>query len=251
MKILVTRPEPDGSRLAERLKAAGHEPVLEPLMSVGYLEGETDLTADLGAAQALAFTSANGVRAFARAVSATSATTGSASINDGRDLHVFAVGAATAAAARREGFTRVHEAGGDVNHLAARIGTMLEPEDGAILHIAGSVVAGDLAGSLASFGFHIERRVLYDTTIVSSLSPQVIAAITDGSLEGVTVYSPRTGRILVDLLEKAGLMAAARALICYCLSTNVADAVAPVPFAECFIAGAPNEDALMELLEED
>lgn len=238
MKILVTRPEPDGTRLAERLRAAGHDAIVEPLMSVGYLEGEAGLRADLAAAQAIAFTSANGVRALARAF-------------DGRDLPAFAVGAATAAAAKREGFTRVHEAGGDVSHLAARIGSMLEPEDGAIIHIAGSVVAGDLGGSLASFGFHIERRVLYDTTVAPALSEDVINGITDGSLGAVMVYSPRTGRILADLMAKAGLMEAAAGVTCYCLSTNVADAVAPVPFAECFVAHAPNEDALLDLLEED
>jgi uroporphyrinogen-III synthase len=243
MKILVTRPEPDGSRLGERLEAAGHEPVLEPLMSVGYLEGEGDLAADFKQAQAIAFTSANGVRALMRSIGAR--------VFEGRDLPVFAVGAATAAAAKREGFTRVHEAGGDVSHLAARIGTMLEPEDGPILHIAGSVVAGDLAGSLASFGFHIERRVLYDTSAAQALRPEVISAITDGSLGGVVVYSPRTGRILVNLVGEAGLAAKMAALTCYCLSDNVADAVAPLPFGECLVAQTPDEDALLDLLHED
>lgn len=238
MKILVTRPEPDGSRLGERLEAAGHEPLLEPLMSVGYLEGEGDIAADFKQAQAIAFTSANGVRALAR-------------VFEGRSLPVFAVGAATAAAATREGFARVHEAGGDVNHLAARIGTMLEPEDGTILHIAGSVVAGDLAGSLASFGFHIERRVLYDTSAAQALSPQVINAITDGSLDALMVYSPRTGRILVNLVSEAGLEGKMAALTCYCLSDNVADAVAPLPFGECLVADSPDEDALLDLLHED
>ena len=236
MKILVTRPEPDASRLAQSLKAAGHDPVVEPLMSAEYLEGPEDFSNALKSAQAIAFTSANGVRALARC-------------HKERHLPVFAVGDATAAAARQEGFGIVHVAAGDVDHLAADIAARLDPGAGSIVHIAGSVVAGDLQGALAARGFEVDRHVLYAMTASASLSPDVIAQITHASLEAVLIYSPRSGRILADLINKAGLREACLAITCYCLSANVAAALAPLPFANCLVAATPDEDALMALLE--
>lgn len=234
MKILVTRPEPDASRLAERLRASGLEPVVEPLMQVANVSVELSLSG----IQALAFTSANGVRAFAaRDVE--------------RALPVFAVGEATALAARGEGFTAVHTAGGDVDHLAGLIGAILDPDDGPLLHIAGKVVAGDLAATLAVLGFQVERVVLYGTEPSKELSPSLRAMLQDGTLDGVTLYSPRTARIFVELMREAGLPALLAPVTCYALSENVAKAAAQLPWARIDVASSPNEDALLELLEED
>lgn len=237
MRVLVTRPEPDASRLGARLKAAGHEPVLEPLMSVKYLNAGASLAAALKSSQAIALTSANGVRALTRHY-------------EGRQLPVFAVGAATGKAATDAGFETVHVAGGDVERLAAKIASNLDPAKGAIVHIAGSQIAGDLAGALTSQGFQVSRHILYETVAAQGLSDALIADLRDGALDGVLVYSPRTGRVLADLMKKAGLLKAASALTCYCLSANVAKAVAPVPFAACHIAATPDEAALLALLGE-
>src|SRR5262249_41652863 len=76
---------------AERVRALGHEAVAAPLLAVMSIEG---VRVDLAGVAALAFTSANGVRAFSDA-------TGE------RGLKVFAVGAATAQAARAAGFKTV------------------------------------------------------------------------------------------------------------------------------------------------
>lgn len=235
MKILVTRPEPDASRLGARLKAMGHEPVLEPLMSVKYLEADADFPGALERAQAIAFTSANGVRALARRSKA-------------RHLPVFAVGAATAKAARDEGFETVHVAGGDVDTLADEIATTLDPAGGSIVHIAATNLAGDLAGALGSRGFEISRHVLYEASSVETLSEAVRADLEEGAIDAVLIYSPRTGRILAALMEEAGLLEAAKALTCYCLSANVAQAAASIPFARCPVAATPDEDALIALL---
>ena len=91
MKIVITRPAADAERFASDVRAAGAAPVVAPLMAVRYLDGAPQA---LKGAQALLFTSANGVRAFAR----TAEYAGSAPA-----LPVFAVGDATADAARGPG----------------------------------------------------------------------------------------------------------------------------------------------------
>ncbi len=96
MRIWITRAEPGAQLTAERLRALGHEPGVPPLME-GQPVGEPP---DLAGVGALAFTSRNGVRAFA-------------ALSSERSLPVFAVGDATASAAREAGFQDVSSAGGD------------------------------------------------------------------------------------------------------------------------------------------
>ncbi len=61
MRLLVTRPEPDASREADKLAARGHEAVLAPLLVIEFV---ADVALPLEGAQALIVTSRN---ALARA----------------------------------------------------------------------------------------------------------------------------------------------------------------------------------------
>jgi uroporphyrinogen-III synthase len=62
MRILVTRPEPDAQRFAAQLKAHDIDAVVAPLMTVELSQAPLP---PLDNAQALVFTSANGVRVYA------------------------------------------------------------------------------------------------------------------------------------------------------------------------------------------
>ena len=104
-RVWITRAEPGASATAERVAALGHMPVVAPLMRIEPVEAPQ---VDLRGVAALAFTSANGVRAFAAA-------------EPSRNLKVFAVGAGTAAAVKAAGFRQVLSADGDVAALAQRI----------------------------------------------------------------------------------------------------------------------------------
>ena len=113
MRALVTRPRAEAASLAEALAARGIAALLEPLLDIHYrdLGGPFDLSG----VQALLCTSANGVRAFTR-------------FSPERAIPVFAVGEATAARARAEGFSDVHSAGGAVGDLVELVGGRLLPE---------------------------------------------------------------------------------------------------------------------------
>ncbi|HYM03709.1 MAG TPA: uroporphyrinogen-III synthase, partial [Stellaceae bacterium] len=88
MKALVTRPREDAASLARAFAERGIEAVIEPMLTIAPVaEGARQLAEQLAGVQALLFTSANGVRAFA-----------AASVR--RELPVFVVGDASAAAAR-------------------------------------------------------------------------------------------------------------------------------------------------------
>ncbi len=131
-KIWITRAQPGAEVTAERVRALGHEAVIAPLLQVHALP---NAQVDLAGVAALAFTSANGVRAFA-------------DLSPERAIRVFAVGAATAQAARAAGFKLVLSADGNVEALAEGIGQRRGELRGAVLHPGAADLAGDLVGAL-------------------------------------------------------------------------------------------------------
>ena len=146
LRALVTRPREESESLTSALATRGVAALVEPLMEVHY---QAPAVLGLDGVQAILCTSANGVRALARA-------------SGERGLPVFAVGDATAARARAAGFAAVESAGGDVGDLARLATSRLHPQGGPLMQVAGNVVAGDLAGLLRAQGFTVERRVLYE-----------------------------------------------------------------------------------------
>ena len=142
MRIAVTRPAEDAEPLAAALRDLGVEPVLEPLMVIENIGG---VSLDLASYQALLITSANGVRALTACTAE-------------RNIRVFAVGDASAQAARKAGFQNVESAAGNVETLARLVADHLTSADGPLLHVAGTRIAGDLAGQLSQEGFEVRRE---------------------------------------------------------------------------------------------
>lgn len=238
MRLLVTRPEDDAKALVADLEARGHEVILAPLMNVVWRD---DVPLDLGHVQAVLLTSANGARAAARHRHAQALV----------ERPAFAVGEATARAAHQAGFVDVTVSGGDVTHLAQSVAATLTPDAGRLLHLAGSVTAGDLAGDLASRGFDVTRAVVYEATAVTQLPEPAHEALKRSALDGVCLYSPRTATLFRGLVDKAGLAKSAQRLVAYCLSDRVADALHGFTLKDCRVARAPTHEAMLALIDDD
>lgn len=235
MKVLITRAEPEAARLARVLGARGFQSIIEPLMTIRNRTESMPLAASfLDGVQAVLFTSANGARAFAAATAR-------------RDLDVFAVGDATAAAAREAGFPRVASAGGKVEDLAALVIAQLRPSDGALVHAAGSVTAGDLAGLLGAAGFVLRRAVLYDAIAAERLSEATRAALSRREIAAALFFSPRNAATFVRLA--AGMESDCASIVAVALSPAVAASLAPLPWRRVALAASPNEPALLAALE--
>ncbi len=217
--------------MADRLVAAGHDALVAPVLTIRFME-QAEL--DLAEVQAIAVTSRNGVTALAKATTR-------------RDMPVLTVGEATAAAARSAGFKNVAAADGDVASLAALIRETHLPIDGAILHASGSDVAGDLVGDLERGGFTARRVVLYEATAAAGLPPDASAALRDGTIDGVLLYSPRSAAAFAVLLSEAGLERAVESVTAYCLSAAVATAAATLNWRALEIAAEPTSDSLIDL----
>lgn len=234
MRVLITRPAEDARPLADSLRALGHQPAIEPLLDIRIMP---DAPLDLDGVQGLLFTSANGVRAFA----ARSAV---------RDLPVYAVGDASARAAVEAGFERVESAGGDVADLARLVIAQADPKAGALLHVAASQLAGDLAGDLAKAGFTVRRAVLYEAIPAIQLGRETLAALREGRLDAALFFSPRTAATFATLIDQAAMAATLKPLTAFALSPAVADKLAGFGFGAIRVAERPDQDSLLALLQE-
>ncbi|MDQ0465490.1 uroporphyrinogen-III synthase [Caulobacter ginsengisoli] len=224
-QIWITRAQPAADATAQRVREMGHEPLVAPLIELVPIEARVDLT---GIA-ALAFTSANGVRAFAEAEAR-------------RDLTVYAVGGTTAAAAKAAGFRGVLTADGDVAALAERIVSRKRELMGAVLHPGAAEPAGDLCGALIEAGIEARPLVLYEAIDVAP-DEALLAALP--GLDAVLLHSPRAAGILAAFLKKHP----APTLRALCLSGAVARPLAKARLRQVASAPFPIEAALLNLID--
>jgi len=236
MAVLLTRPPEDSATLASRLHALGIETVVSPMLDVDFLDVQPP---DLTDVQGLLVTSANGIRAFARQTTR-------------RDLAIWAVGPGSADAARTLGFAHVEHAAGDVAALSGLIGERLSPDEGSLLHVAGTHLAGDLAASLTTLGYDYRRVVMYTAHQHAELNKDARAAIGEGRIDGVVVYSPRTAVSLVQALRSTNLERNCRAMTAFCLSQAVAEKMTEkavdVDWNRVEVSTSPHEDSLVSLV---
>lgn len=225
-RIWITRTQPGADATAERVRALGHEAIIAPLLAVRPV-AEPEI--NLRGVAALAFTSANGVRAFAEHCGE-------------RELRVFAVGAATAQAARAAGFHTVLSADGDVEALAEGIASRRAQLQGAVLHPGAAEPAGDLAGALEKHGVEARRAILYETGPVKLSDAQAQTLV---QADAALLHSPRAAKVLAGVL-KTHPAPAMRALG---LSKAVIKPLSRTPLAAKAFPPFPLEAALLNLID--
>ena len=230
MRIAVTRPEEDAGPLTAKLEARGHQVVMAPLLAIRPRE---DVTIPGLAWQAIAVTSANGIRALPPGHGLTS-------------FRTLTVGPQSLKAALARGFA-AEAHGGDVNGLAAFMRAELDPRAGPILYLSGAETAGDLEGQLIAAGFDCHRAVLYDAVPAENLG-EAEAVLGNNALDAVLLYSPRTAKLWLQRVAEAGLLQNAARIRNFCLSRNVASVLPEGWVKE--IPQTPDEQAMLALLAE-
>jgi uroporphyrinogen-III synthase len=188
-RVLVTRSEPGASETGERLAVLGLKPIVEPVFAIEPID------AALPAFDALAFTSANGVREFARR-------------ERRRDAPAFCVGGRTAEAAREAGFASVKSADGDVWTLARLILGEL-PAGQKLLHSGNEDSVGDLVGQLRTRDIAASFIATYRAAPIAKPGPALAAHLAGTpAFEAVLIHSARGAAVLAGFLSGAAGRAA-------------------------------------------
>ena len=210
-RLLLTRPRAQAEGFAAKVRAeTGLEPIIAPMQEMRDLPVKPDLSG----VKALAFTSKNGVEAFARL--------------SGARLPAYCVGNATAARARALGFA-AKAAAGTANDLAKIL-----PSSG-VLHLHGMHVRRVLAAN------HI---AIYDQ-VALPLSTEAQALLANSGIDATALFSPRSAALFAAYLPKNP----ATKPVSYVLSEAVAAAL-PKGLGPR-IAPQPSAKALLGLLSAD
>jgi uroporphyrinogen-III synthase len=225
---IVTRAYPGATTTADGLKAIGHQPLIIPAAEVK----PTFADIRIEGVQALLMTSAAAAR-------------NAVLTNDVRHLPVYAVGDATAQAATAAGFVEVISAGGDGAALAVLAADRMKPDDGSLLHLRGSEVAGDVTGMLATCGFQTQSALVYQTFDHADFGNEVTAAIAQYS-GAILLHSPAGARRLAIALARWTKPLKHWRVIG--LSTACLGGLQDFGFGGLFAADQPDETSLLETL---
>jgi uroporphyrinogen-III synthase len=237
MAVLVTRPHPDSATTADALRALGYEVLQAPMLRFEPVAC-SGLDAEYGAIIA---TSANALRA--------------AEGQFGEVLlkrPLFAVGEATAAAARSAGFDKVAAAGGDAGAVRDLVLASVKKrqfrKSDALLYLAGADLSRDLAGELGADGLNVVTVTTYRMAALSHLPREVCDAFAANTIQAVLHYSQRSARAFLDASRAEGVEISALAVPHCCLSQNIA-AILREAGAQVFSAASTDEKALFAALE--
>lgn len=235
MRLLVTRPDPDGARTAAALRERGHEVLVAPVLRIAAV---ADAALGDGPFAAIAVTSSNAVSAIVS--------------HRRRDelaaLPVFTVGDKTATAARSAGFADVQSADGDVGALAALIASRLADHTRPVLYLAGEDRAGDLEGLLAAGGMPVRTVVIYRAVAEPHLPEEIRVALAAGRIDAVLHYSRRSAEAFLDACKADGFDATNLAVRHLCLSAAVAAPLMAAGAVTIDTAPHPDQKSLFGLL---
>lgn len=212
-RVLVLRPEPGASATVKRARERGLDAIAVPLFDVTPVEWNVP---DAGSFDGLLLTSANAVRHSGE------------QLKELRGLPVYAVGAATAEAARDAGFDVASTGEAGVDRLLAS----LEP-DLKLLHLAGEDRRTPEDARQEIRSITVYRARARDDVAVSDV---------DGGI--ALIHSPRAGKRLAELADSAAKPAISIAAI----SEEAAEA-AGGGWATVEAADTPNDEALLALAE--
>lgn len=235
MRVLVTRPQPEGERTARALRERGHEVLLAPLMRV---EAIADARIGAGPWSAVVFTSANAVQAFATHPAQAQL----------RAAPVFVVGARTAAVAQACGFATVRSADGDVAALTRVMAQSDIDRTRPVLYLAGEERARDLGEMMAPYGFRVQTVPIYRAVIVGELPSESKEALARGAVDAVLHFSARSARAFIAAVAAADVQTEGMALRHLCLSAEIAAPLIAAGAQHVTIAPRPDQQTLLDLL---
>lgn len=217
MPLLIVRPEPGASATLSRARALGLEAVAAPLFRVAPV---TWAVPDPAAHDSLLLTSANAVRHAGPGLERL------------RGLPAYAVGEATAAAARAAGLT---VAGIGTRNVEALLAQVADDGRRRPLHLA-----GEDRRPAGHADLRITIRTVYRAEAVDRLPDAAADCLAQGGT--VLLHSPRAGAVLAALTEQAGIDRARTML------AAISDATASAAgggWRSVVVAAVPTDDALL------
>lgn len=214
-RLLVVRPEPGASATAAKARERGLNAILAPLFEIEPIEWTVP---EASCFDGLLLTSANAARF------------GGEQLRELRSLAVYAVGAATAEAARDEGFDIRSTGEAGIDRLLGSIEPNLK-----LLH---------LSGEDRKTSADVRQKITSVTVYRSRAKASVDLGNASGSV--VLIHSPRAARHFGELIDRQGPGRGSITLAA--ISVDAAEA-AGEGWEAVEVADSPSDDGLLALAE--
>jgi uroporphyrinogen-III synthase len=227
---MVTRPEPGASETAARLDALGFQPVLAPAIRIRLMPPSLP---DPGRVAVVLVTSGQAVPALPERF---------------RHARLFVVGDATAARARKAGFTDVTSASGDATDLVALVRTAVAP-GAALLLATGRGLGHAVADALRAAGFAVLRRSVYAADPMRRLPPAAVRTLRSGGLRAALFFSADTATSFAAMVRRSSLCDALGKTDAVAISQPAAVALDGLAWRRIMVAARPNQEAMLALLQ--
>lgn len=224
--ILITRPQARAQEFQVALGSAV-KTLACPLISIEPLEFEIPDVSDFSG---FIFTSGYGVEIWAGRVK-------------DREIPVFTVGRQTQEKARAAGFKNVQSAHGTAEDLMVLI-KQYHHHEKPLLYLRGQHVTRDLSADL-----YVRDLCVYTAVSVKTLPNDVVARFKNKDIGAVTLFSKRTARIFLGLVQKYNLMKDIKDVKFLCIGPSVLKCVQTYGFdLNTYSADRPDRDHMIELI---
>lgn len=226
--VLLTRPLPQSRDFAALVPRDLCDFVMAPLLDVQTVT--PDWSALSGQPDAVIVTSARAFAAFEGA-------------DDLKTRPLYAVGPRTAEEARARGFHTVIGPFETVGDLCAGVMARV-PRFSRLLYVRGEDIRMDLRAVLS--GYPIDEVIAYKALPVAAFPATVVEVFPQ--LHAVTLFSPRSGQIFLNLLRFYGLEAMCARINLLSLSSSVLESVGSIPWKSVRVAEHPDSDSMVSAL---
>jgi uroporphyrinogen III methyltransferase/synthase len=221
VKVLVTRPLLEAQTLSSQLRALGAITIELPTIEIAppaSCEQMDRAIRSLGSYDWVIFTSVNGVRSFANRMEALSVP-----IETLDEVHVAAIGAATASALEQNGKTADFVPS---EYLSERIVPGLGDLKGKrVLLPRADIASKKLPALLRERGAMVDEVAAYRTVTPRDLTPRRLQSVLSEGLDFATFTSPSTIQILARVVGEHELRRSLEKVRIACIGPVTADAV--------------------------
>ncbi|MEP2942487.1 MAG: uroporphyrinogen-III synthase [Hyphomicrobiales bacterium] len=228
----MTRPQPDASISADRLRQLGHEVIVSSVLNVTFSNNPLSWHRDMG----LVVTSRNGIRALS-----------TLSTDEMRtNATLFTVGDATAALAKEAKFKNIISASGAVDDLVSLIA---DKKPARTLYICGRDRKGALDTKLQKRGIPIEIAERYHADFATSLTKEAINAFEKQTIDGVLHYSARSAEAFTLLMKQQIVSYSTKQITHFCLAKAISSVLDRNIGIHAVVAERPNEQSLCDAID--
>ena len=211
-RVLVTRDERPGGRLANALRDAGAEPILAPMIQVAPPEDWLPVDAaleDLANYDGLLITSAHAIRFLVERAQARGVSLAESGVP------VYCVGPETARVTREAGIpvTAIPDGRHDAEGLLDTLVRRFSPSGRRYLFPSADLARETLPTGLVAAAASVDSVVVYRTLPSKLGAAELQTLLGEGAVDILTFTSPSAARNFVERLDDAGLRTAAGCLV--------------------------------------